>query len=144
MSDDPPSMQFLDTNVLVYAYDNSAELKHEQAVRLVENCWETESGCISIQVLQEFYVTVTKKISKPLDKRTTQLIIADLEKWRVHSPTTKDLLQAIDLQQEYQISFWDAQIVQSAAKEGCTQLLSEDLNHGQWYGVVQVINPFIR
>ena len=65
-----------------------------------------------------------------------------LAQWRLHAPNASDLLQAIDLQIEYQLSFWDAQVVQSAASLGCKQILSEDLNHGQVYGDVQVINPF--
>jgi predicted nucleic acid-binding protein len=68
--------------------------------------------------------------------------VADLAHWRLHAPEAGDLLQAIDLQQTYQLAFWDAMVVQSAANLGCKQLLSEDLNHGQVYGNVQVINPF--
>jgi predicted nucleic acid-binding protein len=68
--------------------------------------------------------------------------VADLAHWRTHAPQASDLLQAIDLQQSYQLSFWDAMIVQSATNLGCQQLLSEDLNHGQVYGPLEVINPF--
>lgn len=142
MSADPQVIYFLDTNILVYAYDRSAGGKHRLAAQLVEACWENENGCISIQVLQEFYVTVTRKISTPLDPQTARQIIADLAQWRLHAPVAHDLLQAIDLQQNYQLAFWDAQVIQSAASVGCRQLLSEDLNHGQFYGEVQVVNPF--
>jgi predicted nucleic acid-binding protein len=142
MNVDPPAACFLDTNILVYAYDRSAGQKHSLAVELVQACWENENGCLSIQALQEFYVTVTRKINMPLDHQTARQILADLAQWRLHAPKTSDLLQAIDLQRDYQLSFWDAQIVQSAASLGCRQLLSEDLNHGQAYGEVKVINPF--
>ena len=136
--------QFVDTNILVYAYDRSAGTKHAIAVKLIEQCWEHGTGRISLQVLQEFYVSVTRKIAKPLEPQTAKHIIADLANWRLHAPGARDLLQVIDIQQEYQLSFWDALIVQSAQRLGCKQLLSEDLNHGQSYSEVQVVNPFLE
>ena len=142
MNVDPQVQYFLDTNILVYAYDRTAGRKHELAVQLMKSCWENENGCLSIQVLQEFFVTVTRKLATPLDHQTTRQIVADLAQWRLHAPVTSDLLQVIDLQRDLQLSFWDAQIVQSAASLGCKQLLSEDLSHEQAYGGVQVINPF--
>ena len=142
MSVDPQVAHFLDTNILVYAYDRSAEQKHNLAAQLMESCWENENGCISIQVLQEFFVTVTRKIATPMDHQTARQIVADLTQWRFHAPKASDLLQAIDLQMSYQLTFWDALVVQSAVSLGCKKLFSEDLNHGQVYGDVQVINPF--
>lgn len=142
MSAELPTISFVDTNILVYAYDRSAEEKHSIALRLVEQCWENESGCVSLQVLQEFFVTVTQKIVKPLDHQTARQILADLAHWRLHIPEISDQLQAIDFKQDYRLSFWDAMIVQSASHMGCKQLLSEDLGHEQKYGDVQVINPF--
>lgn len=133
---------FVDTNILVYAYDSSAGHKHAVAVQLIEQFWENESGRVSIQVLHEFFVTVTRKIAKPLDIHTARQIVADLSHWRLHVPDAGDLLQAIDFQQDYQLTFWEAMIVQSAAQMECKQLLSEELDHGQVYGNVQVINPF--
>lgn len=142
MNVEPQAVYFLDTNILVYAYDRSAGQKHELAAQLMEACWENENGCLSIQVLQEFFVTVTRKIAKPLDYQTARQIVADLAQWRLHAPNASDLLQAIDLQQSHQLGFWDAQVIQSATSLGCKQVLSEDLNHGQMFGEVQVINPF--
>lgn len=133
---------FIDTNILVYAYDRSAGDKHRLASQLVERCWQHENGCISIQILQEFFVTVTRKIVAPLDPSTTRQIISDLAQWRMHSPDIGDLLQAIELLQRYSLSFWDGMVLQSAARLKCTRLFSEDLGHGQIYGDVQVINPF--
>jgi predicted nucleic acid-binding protein len=142
MSAESLSDYFVDTNVLVYAYDCSAGDKHTVSAQLIEQCWKNENGCTSMQVLQEFFITVTQKINKPLDEQTARQIVADLAHWRLHIPDVSDLLQAIDYQQNYQLSFWDAMIVQSAAHLGCAQLLSEDLNHGQRFGEVQVMNPF--
>jgi len=142
MSADPQIFYFLDTNILVYAFDRSAGRKHHLAVQLVEECWENENGCLSIQVLQEFYVGITLKIATPLDHQTARQIVADLAQWRLHTPEANDLLQASDCQQTYMLSFWDAMVLQSAVRMGCRQLLTEDLNHGQIYSEVQVINPF--
>ena len=143
MSVELPEVFFVDTNILVYAYDRSAGEKHAIACQLIEQCWENENGCVSMQVLQEFFVTVTRKITRPLDYQTARQLVADLANWRLHIPEASDLLLTIDIQQIYQLSFWDAMIVQSAEHLGCKRLLSEDLNHGQKYGGVQVINPFI-
>jgi len=142
MSGDSPVDYFFDTNILVYAYDRTAGRKHARASDLMKSCWENENGCISIQVLQEFFVTTTQKIKKPLEHQIARQIVEDLAHWRLHTPNTSDLIQAIDLMKAYQLSFWDAMIMQSASVLGCTQLLSEDLSHEQRYGGVQVINPF--
>jgi predicted nucleic acid-binding protein len=136
-------LRFFDTNILVYAYDRSAGSKHVAAARLVEQCWEDENGCLSIQVLQEFYVTITRKIASPLEPQIARQIVSDLAHWHIHTPDANDVLQAIDIQQTNRLSFWDAMVLQSAAKLGCAQLLSEDLSHGETYGLVQVINPLI-
>jgi len=135
---------FVDTNILVYAFDRSALQKHAISAQLLKELWDNETGCISIQVLQELYVNLTRKIAQPVELQTARQIVADLGQWRVHSPEVTDLLLAIDYQKRYHLSFWDAMIVQSAARLNCKQLMSEDLNHGQVYGTVQVINPFIE
>jgi len=142
MSVDPQKDCFVDTNILVYAFDHSAGPKHAIAAQLVRDCWKNETGHLSIQVLQEFFVNVTRKIAAPLDHQIARQIVADLAQWGAHSPEAGDLLQAIDFQELYLLSFWDAMIVQSAVHLGCKQLVSEDLNHGQMYGDAQVINPF--
>jgi predicted nucleic acid-binding protein len=135
---------FVDTNILVYAFDRSAGQKHTLALQLMEECWENENGCLSIQVLQEFFVNVTQKIFMPLDLQTARQIVADLAHWHLHTPEASDLLQAIDYMRDHRLSFWDAMILQSAARLACVRLFSEDLNHGQSYGNVRVINPFFR
>ncbi|NJN84555.1 MAG: PIN domain-containing protein [Caldilineaceae bacterium] len=134
--------QFVDTNVLVYAHDVSAGFKYEQAQALLGRLWESGNGCLSIQVLQEFYVVVTRKVAKPLHPDRVSPIINSLGKWSVHSPTVDDLQAAISLQSRYGISFWDAMIVRSAVRLGCLTLWSEDLNAGQRYENLVVANPF--
>ena len=141
MSDDAP-LEFTDTNVLIYAHDSSAGAKHERAHALVAGLWDSNNGCLSMQVLQEFYVNITRKVAKPLDIPAVLQIISDLSHWRVHVPGVADLLEAIRIQQRNQISFWDAMIVASAVQLGCGVIWSEDLNAGQVYEGVRVVNPF--
>jgi predicted nucleic acid-binding protein len=136
--------QFVDTNILMYAHDATAGRKHEVAKAMLLELWETHGGCLSIQVLQEFYVNVTQKIPVPLNRSKARQILTKLSQWIVHSPGVNDVLSAIDLQSEYAISFWDAMIVQSALRTGCTQIWSEDLSHGGVYGTVRVVNPFVE
>ena len=134
--------RFVDTSILVYAHDDSAGPKRDQARALIEQLWESRDGCLSVQVLQEFFVTVTRKIAKPLDAEVAREIVADLSRWRMHVPAPGDVLGAIGIHQRTGISFWDAMIVRSAAEVGSAVLYSEDLNPGQEYSGVRVENPF--
>ncbi|RDV84819.1 PIN domain-containing protein [Ammonifex thiophilus] len=134
--------QFLDTNILVYAHDVSAGEKHIRAKNLLENLWLTGSGCLSVQVLQEFYITVTRKVKTPLSPEKALQVIEYLSNWRVHVPGPVDVLEAIRIHQHLKISFWDAMIIRSAEVLGCRIVWSEDLNPGQYYGQVVVKNPF--
>ncbi|MEA3351967.1 MAG: PIN domain-containing protein [Chloroflexota bacterium] len=136
------SRQFLDTNILVYAHDTSAGVKHERAKTIITELWDSGNGYLSIQVLQEFYVTITRKIKKPLDSKTAARIISNLSLWRIHEPNVEDVLQAIEAHQCHVISFWDAMILQSALQLECEVVFSEDLNAGQVYDGVRVVNPF--
>jgi len=136
------NLQFVDTNVLIYAHDLSAGQKHIYARELIQELWKSGGGCLSIQVLQEFYVNVTQKVARPLTPNVAAQIITDLSAWQVHRPGVEEVLDAIRLQDRYQISFWDAMIVISAIQLGCQTLWSEDLNPGQVYDRVAVANPF--
>ena len=136
------TLQFIDTNILVYAHDRSAGDKHVRARDLLRDLWQSGEGCLSIQVLQEFYVNVTQKVAKPLAPAVASRLVSDLGVWRVHRPGVEDILDAIRLQQRYQISFWDAMIVASAIQLRCQSIWSEDLNPGQDYGGGRVVNPF--
>jgi predicted nucleic acid-binding protein len=141
---DNSAYQFVDTNILVYAHDKSAKGKHQQAKNLIQQLWNSGTGCLSVQVLQEFYVTVTQKVAQPLDTTSAARIVEDLSYWKVYAPNAQDVLGAIDLQQRYQLSFWDAMIVWSAAQLDCVTIWSEDLHPGQVYEGVQLLNPFGR
>jgi predicted nucleic acid-binding protein len=135
--------QFVDTNVLVYAHDVTAGDKHSRARALVEELWETRQGCLSVHVLQEFFVTTTRKIPRPLGASAAAGIIGDLAHWHVHAPTAVDVLAAIDIHQRTGASFWDAMILRSAKELDCQTLHSEDLNSGQEYEGIQVRNLFL-
>lgn len=137
------SLYFIDTNILIYAYDASTAEKHQKAFKLLQELWIGENGCISTQVLQEFYVNVTRKAPQALEPLQAASIIRDLSNWKVHRPNTEDVLAAISIQQQYQISFWDALIIRSAQESNCKTLWSEDLSNGQDYGGVKVIDPLL-
>jgi predicted nucleic acid-binding protein len=134
---------FVDTNVLMYAHDTAAGQKHEKAKALVEELWETRSGVVSTQVLQELAVNLRKKSKKPLDAKATRDIVSDYLAWRVVVNGGDSILEALDIEARYQVSFWDALVIQAAQVSGAEILYSEDLSDGQLYGTVQVRNPLL-
>ena len=139
---EPRNLQFVDTNVLIYAHGLSSGPKHTRARELVHELWQSGEGCLSVQVLREFYVNVTQKVAKPLATEVAAQIIADLSAWQIHRPGAEDVLDAIRLQDRYRLSFWDAMIIVSAVQLGCQTLWTEDLNPGQVYERVTVLSPF--
>jgi len=133
---------FVDTNILVYAYDRGAEDRHEKALSLIERLWQKGNGMLSTQVLQEFYVNVRRKAQRPITAEQARALISDYLAW---DPIVNDgaaMLEAIDLEKRYQLSFWDSLIVAAAQKGGASIIYSEDFNHGQKFGSVEVLNPF--
>lgn len=134
--------EFVDANILVYAHDASAGAKKAVAESLLTRLWETGSGATSIQVLQEFYVTVTAKVARPLTTDEATARLEEFAVWPVFSPTVTDLKSAIELAQQSRIAFWDAMIVHAAAESGCSVLWTEDLNDGQVIKGVRIGNPF--
>jgi predicted nucleic acid-binding protein len=135
--------QFVDTNVLVYAYDATAGVKGERARALIADLWRSAEGCLSLQVLQEFFVTVTRKVARPIPATRVEKLVADLSRWTLHAPGREDLLAAIELHRQKKISLWDALILRSARQLGCETLWSEDLNAGQAFDRVKIRNPFV-
>ena len=133
----------MDSNLFVYAHDESAGRKREVVRDLITGLWGSRSGCLSVQVLQELFVNLTRKVPKPLPAREAAALIEDLSAWRVHSPGPGDVLAAIEFHERMGVSFGDAMILTSARSLGCRILYSEDLNAGQSYhGVVVVNSPF--
>ncbi len=136
------SPTFIDTSVLVYAYDADAGVKHAQAQAFLFDCWENESGCLSTQVLQEFYVTVTHKLAKRITPAEARAVIETYRAWPLFLPTIDDILVASEVEEKYRLSFWDSLIVVAAQKLGATRLVSEDLQDGQQIGHLKITNPF--
>ncbi|HUO77529.1 MAG TPA: PIN domain-containing protein [Thermodesulfovibrionales bacterium] len=133
---------FVDTNILVYAYDLSAGDKHRRAVDLMRDLWRGGGGMTSTQVLQEFFVTVTKKIGKPIDVITAKEIVKDFLKWKTVIVDGELILDAIDIHREHQYSFWDSVIIASAVEGGANTLLSEDLSDKHRIKGIVIKNPF--
>jgi predicted nucleic acid-binding protein len=133
---------FVDTNVLVYAEDRDAREKHEAARDLIARLWDERDGVLSVQVLQEFHINVTRKLKKPMTSAKALQIVQEYLTWTVIENTGSLLVQAIALQQRDRLSFWDSHVVQAAIEAGCDTLYSEDLNPGQRFGPVRVVNPF--
>lgn len=137
-----PQLEFVDANVLVYAFDSSAAGKQQAAQQLLERLWASGTGCVSVQVLQEFFVTITKKVPKPLPVDDAKARIREFAAWTVFAPTAEDILTAIDLRAQVKIGFWDAMVVLAATESECEVLWTEDLNHGQMLRGVRIQNPF--
>lgn len=134
--------EFVDTNILVYAHDLDAGMKREVAAARIKELWQTGMGVISIQVMQEFYVNVTRKIARPLALPVARELIEAYSAWQTESPSPQDVLWASEIQERHQISFWDAMIVATAITGGADLILSEDLNDGQLISGIRIENPF--
>ena len=132
---------FVDTNVLIYAHDIDAGEKQQVAKAVLRELWNERMGVLSMQVLQEFYVNVTKKISTPLSRESARRVVSSYATWCTET-TPAEISTAFRIEDESRIGFWDALIVSSAAKSGATRILSEDLNSGQRIAGVLVENPF--
>jgi predicted nucleic acid-binding protein len=131
---------FADTGILMNAHDVSAGAKHERARTLVESLWRDRSGVVSTQVLQELAVHLRRAL-RPLDATATRDIVADYLTWHVVVTGGSSILEALDLEARYRISFRDALVVQAAQTSGAEILYSEDLAHRQAYGSLRVVNP---
>ena len=134
---------FIDTNVLVYGYDTSAGAKHQKARKILADLWGSGLGVVSTQVLQEFFVTVTRKLPKAMEPGAARAVVSDLLNWDVVTIDGTTILNAIDFHESHGYSFWDSLIVVAAEKGGCALLFSEDLSSGQTVGGVTIRNPFV-
>lgn len=132
---------FVDTNVLIYAHDIDAKAKHETAKMVLHRLWSERTGVLSLQVLQEFYVNVTRKIANPVSKESARLVVSTYTTWCIET-TPAEIATAFRIEDESRIGFWDALILASAVKSGADRILSEDLNAGQTISGVLIQNPF--
>ena len=135
---------FVDTNILVYAHDRSSGVKHDRARALIQRLWETGDGVLSTQVLQELCVSLRRKVASPVPIQKLRQILGDYLSWQVVVNTPESTLRALEIEERYKISFWDSLLIQAAESSGAEVIYSEDLNAGQTYGDVRVVNPFLN
>jgi predicted nucleic acid-binding protein len=133
---------FIDTNILIYALDQADPVKQQKARALLKTLQEKESGVISTQVLQEFYVVSTTKLNLNVD--LVKKIIFTLKNFKTITVDPKIIEESIDCSAQNKISFWDALVVTTAKTAGCHSIWSEDLGHGQQISGVRIINPFLE
>jgi predicted nucleic acid-binding protein len=132
---------FLDTNLLLYCDDQNQPEKQRKALELILQHRKQGTGVVSIQVLQEYYVNAVRKYGT--DAETARKKVEIYSRFEVVEPNTSDVLAAIDLHRMKMLSFWDAMILHSARKADCRVLLSEDLQHGQQFDGLRIVNPFL-
>jgi predicted nucleic acid-binding protein len=133
---------FFDTNVLVYIFDSSAPNKRTRALQILEQAIEAGLAVLSTQVLQEFFVTVTRKLPVPLTNEQAKRAVSDCAKLPVVQVDPAIILNAIETMQRYRLAFWDSLIIQAALRGGATVIYSEDLQPGQSIETIRVENPF--
>lgn len=134
------SVEFIDTNVLVYAHDRSAGSKHIAAVQLISRLFEQGEGALSVQVLSEFYSVAVGKLG--MKSQHAEEAVADLGGWMIHRPSHEDVLRASRLFRRHKTGWWDAMLLNSAIELGCATLWSEDFQDGRRYGALTTRNPF--
>jgi len=133
---------FIDTNILIYALDQADPVRQQKARALLKTLQEKETGVISTQILQEFFVVSTAKLKLKID--LVKKIIITLKNFKTITVDLKIIEEAIDCSALNKITFWDALVVTTAKAAGCHSIWSEDLGHGQLIDGVRIINPFIE
>jgi predicted nucleic acid-binding protein len=133
---------FLDTNILVYARDAGETAKQPRAAEILRRLWETRAGRVSSQVLQEYYVTVTRKLRPGLSRADARADVTAFQAWQPHSPGLATFRRAWDIEDRFGFSWWDSLVIASALETGARLLLSEDLQHDQTLSGLRVLNPF--
>ena len=135
---------FVDTNLLVYAYDSSASKKWKTSLEVLSLLWIHRTGVLSTQVIQELFVSLTQKVKNPILPRAAKEIISDLLRWPLVVNDGGNILRAVDLQIKYHFSFGDSLILQAAITSKSDFLLSEDFQDGQVIESVTILNPFLK
>lgn len=131
---------FFDSNILIYTDDDDSPSKRSIALDLLEKAHVEGKAVISTQVLQEYFVVVTKKLGVDVQRaRDKMQIFGQLDVVRI---VLEDVLSAVDVHRIYGFSFWDSLIVRAALRSGCKRLVTEDLQHGQRIEGLEIINPF--
>jgi predicted nucleic acid-binding protein len=141
MSDE---LTFVDTNILFYAHDAAAGAKGEVAAQRLRALWHEDRGALSLQVLQEFFVSAVRKLPGPGAVARAREVIRAYRVWVREPSTPETLLRGTEIMELAQVSFWDGMIVAAAEQAGARVLLSEGLQHGQVIAGVRIVNPFFE
>lgn len=134
---------FIDTNIIVYAHDNDSPHKQLKAQEIIFSSMRATNGVISAQVLSEFFITITSKIENTYSVPAAKHEIMLLAYLEVVDIDYDLVLRAVGFQDTYRINYWDGLILAAAERADCNTLFSEDLSHGQTYGGVKCVNPFM-
>ncbi len=134
---------FLDTNILVYAFDDNHPRKKNRSLEILSGAGDNQQFVISTQVLQEFYVVVVRKLKRPLSQDDAESAVRRLVELPLVLIDSPMILSAIKVSREHGFSFWDSLIVQAALEGGCRKLLTEDIQHGRQVASVQIENPYL-
>ncbi len=140
----PAELVFIDSNILVHAYDTNDRAKHDAAVAILAKLWQEGTGVLSTQVLQEFYKVATRKLKPAMPAATARVIVADYSEWCSMNTDPQLIVSASLLDERHKLQWWDAIVIEGAMRSGATTLLSEDLRHGQRFGLLTVRNPFLE
>jgi len=136
------ALRFVDTNILIYGHDRDAGIKHDKARQILTDLWNQENGCLSVQVLQEFFVNVTKKIPQPLPTAVAREVMRIYLPWVRTVSDGEMVVRASEIADAWQTSFWDGMIIAAAERSGASEIFTEDLQNGQRIAGLIVINPF--
>jgi predicted nucleic acid-binding protein len=136
-----PDKYFVDTNILLYAHDPSSGIKWQRARQLIAHLWMTGEGVLSTQVLQELCINLRRKVAPPLDLNEIRRLVQDYLTWEIVINSPQSAIQALEIEERYKISYWDALVIHASESSGAAVLYSEDLSDGQNYGAVRVVNP---
>ncbi|MGA3081518.1 MAG: PIN domain-containing protein [Terracidiphilus sp.] len=135
--------RFVDTDILVYAHDRSAGVKHLRAQMLLEQLWGSGWGVLSTQVLHELCVHLCREAANPLPMEELRLMLRDYSTWEVVANTPGSVLGALEIMMRFEVHFWDALILEAAERAGASILYSEALATGKRYGAIRVVNPLV-
>lgn len=137
------SLVFVDTNVLIYGVDDRELVKRDRARAWLSECWRKQCGRLSTQVLNEFYVNVRRKFRGVLTEDGARAEVRRYQTWRPWTVDHQTVESAWAVESRFGLNYWDALMVAAAQQQGCTILLSEDMQHNQQLDGVRVVNPFL-
>jgi predicted nucleic acid-binding protein len=135
-------LTFVDTNILVYTRDSDQDQKQKIAAQRLSLLWQERTGRTSVQVLSEYYVTLTRKLKPGVRTEDAWDDVQALMSWEPQALDGEVLKRAREIERRYRTSWWDATIVAAAHAQSCTVLLSEDFQDGMAFGQIVVRNPF--